>query len=60
METSLLENKLAKNSPDFLYEPDIVNISIMEFNRYEEILKLAEPEIERFRDDMLKYKAGKC
>ena len=60
MESELLENKLEKNSPDFLYQPSIVNISIIDFTKYDEILEQSEPEFERFRQDMLKFKAKYC
>lgn len=56
MESALLENKMAKSSPDKLYQPDIVNISIMDFNRYKEIIEQSGSELKRFRDDMINYK----
>ena len=60
MESALLENKLEKNSPDFLYQPPIVNISIIDFTKYDEIMEQSEPEFDRFRQDMLKFKAKCC
>ena len=60
MESALLENKLEKNSPDFLYQPSIFNISIIDFTKYDEIMEQSEPEFERFRQDMLRFKARCC
>lgn len=58
MESALLENKLSKTKPHLLYQPDIVNISIIEFTKFEEIISFAQPEIERFRADLTKLKIG--
>ncbi len=58
MESSILENKLAKSSPDFIYQPPIVNISILDFTKYNEIIESSQPEISRFHNDMLKFKAS--
>lgn len=55
LETSLLKNKLSRSKPDFLYQPDIVNVSIIDFTRYDEIIKFSEPELNHFREDMQKY-----
>ena len=52
METALLENKLAKSKPDFLYQPDIINISILDFTHYDEVISFAQPEINRFKQDI--------
>lgn len=56
METALIENKLSHSKPDFLYQPDIVNISIIDFTRYDEIMKDSDSEFKRFKTDMLNYK----
>ncbi|MCF7920819.1 MAG: patatin-like phospholipase family protein [Candidatus Cloacimonetes bacterium] len=56
MESSLLENKLAKSKPDFLYQPDIINTSIIDFTHYDEIIEYSLPELKCFREDMLKLK----
>jgi len=53
METALLENKLAKSKPDFLYRPDIVNISIIDFTHYDEVINFSQPEINRFKNDII-------
>lgn len=60
MESALLENKLEKDSPDFLYQPQIVNISIIDFTKYNEIMEQSKSEFDRFRQDMLKFKAKCC
>ncbi|MCF7912787.1 MAG: patatin-like phospholipase family protein [Candidatus Cloacimonetes bacterium] len=60
METTILENQLEKSSPDFIYQPGIVNVSIIDFTRYAEIIQISQPEIERFRQDMMAYKAKSC
>lgn len=57
MESALLENKLAKSKPDLLYQPDIVNVNIMDFKRYKDVISQSEDELRRFRQDMLRYKA---
>jgi NTE family protein len=57
MESTILENQLEKSAPDFIYQPGIVNVSIIDFTKIEEITKLSQPEIERFRQDMMAFKA---
>jgi NTE family protein len=52
METALMENKLAKSKPDFLYQPDIVNVRIIDYTHYDDVIKYSQPEIDRFREDM--------
>jgi NTE family protein len=58
MESVILDNKLAKSSPDLLYQPDIMNISLRDFYKYDDIIKQSRPEIDRFREDMIKFKAS--
>ena len=60
MESTILENQLEKSAPNFIYQPGIVNVSIIDFTKFKEITELSQPEIERFRQDMMAYKAKNC
>jgi NTE family protein len=43
MQASILREKLKHGEPDFMVAPDIRDVRVMDFYRFEEILRQAEP-----------------
>lgn len=52
MQDSLVAAKRRCAAPDITCKPPLVNVSILEFHKAEEIMKSAEPDVERFRHEL--------
>jgi NTE family protein len=52
MQESLVAAKRRVAAPDIICKPPLVNVSILEFHRVEEIMKSAEPDVKRFRREL--------
>ena len=46
MQASILREKLKRGEPDFMVTPDIRDVRVMDFYRFEEILRQAEPALD--------------
>lgn len=52
MQASIINAKLEHSRPDIFLRPDIRNIRMLDFYRFEEIFRQAEPERARLRDEL--------
>jgi NTE family protein len=59
MQDSVVAAKRRAFPPDIYCRPPLVNVSILEFHRAEEILKTAAPDVERFKRELKKHLSRK-
>ena len=53
MQESIIRNKMKISKPDIYIKPDLTNIRVLEFHRYEEILNSVGRDVEAFRKELL-------
>lgn len=53
MQSAMFEEKLRRGRPDFLVSPEIRDVRVLEFNRYEAILDQARPAVEALRQQLI-------
>jgi NTE family protein len=53
MQANIVEAKLACHRPDIFLRPDIRNVRVLEFYRFQEIFRQAEPATDRLRCELL-------
>jgi len=58
MQAAIVEAKLAHRRPDIFLRPDIRNVRVLEFYRFQEIFRQAEPARDRLRRELLARLAG--
>ena len=54
MQASIINAKLENRRPDIFLRPDIRNVRVLDFYRFEEIFREAEPERDRLRSELRK------
>jgi NTE family protein len=54
MQSSIIRNMLDHSSIDIYCKPDLSDIRMLEFHRYEEIFSKSAPECSRMRDELVK------
>jgi len=59
MQGSVVSEKRRAFPPDIYCRPPLVNVSILEFHRAEEIMKAAAPDVGRFKRELGKRLSGK-
>lgn len=52
MQSAILQEKLRRQQPDFLVSPEIRNVQMLDFHRFEEIFAQAQPAAERLREGL--------
>ncbi len=52
MQSAILQEKLRRQRPDFLVSPEIHNVQMLDFHRFEEIFAQAQPAAERLREGL--------
>jgi NTE family protein len=52
MQSSILQEKMRHQPPDFLVTPKIHGVKVMEFNRYPDILEQSRPAMDSLREDL--------
>ncbi len=52
MQSAILQEKLRRQRPDFLVSPEIRNVQMLDFHRFEEIFAQAQPAAERLREGL--------
>lgn len=53
MQAAILQEKLRNRQPDILVRPEIRDVRVLEFHRFEEIFEQARPAQEAFREDLV-------
>jgi len=53
MQESIIRSKMKISKPDIYIKPDLTNIRVLEFHRYDEILNSVGQDVEGFRKELL-------
>jgi len=53
MQESIIRSKMKISKPDIYIKPDLTNIRVLEFHRYDEILNSVGQDVELFRKELL-------
>jgi NTE family protein len=56
LQNAIVQNKMAIAKPDLYYKPPFQNVGLLEFEKYDKIIKSSADDVERFRQAMTAWK----